>query len=174
MLLFLFEVKKLSTNLNLIYYFLKKKKCNFSMELPGMKERMQGYRVPLCSVTQVAGHRTSDTRSDTGELDIGHRTLETPTCSQFNIFVFQHHLLFLFSCNLRLPKFVIQFSYARRRVWCPMYSVQCPMSGVHNWWLCNFFAGHRTSDNTLEFGSVPGGYSVTLSLKTLRMCLVSL
>ena len=61
------------------------------------------------------GHWTSDT---------GHRTIS----------VFQHHFLFLFSCNLRLSKFVIQLSYARRRVWsnvqCPMSGVQCPMPGV--------------------------------------------
>ena len=56
--------------------------------------------------------------------------------------------------------------YARRPVsgvQCTVPNVQCPMSGVQNWWLCNFFAGHRTSDNALEFSSVlGGGYFVTL------------
>ena len=105
------------------------------------------------------GHRTPDRTLASWTPDIGHRTWDTghgtPDMrhTQGTEKAQRQKLKQKVGSNFLMPDVMSGVQY-------PVSDVQCPMSGVYNWWLCNFFAGHRTSDNTLEFGSVPGGGGV--------------
>ena len=101
-----------------------------------------------------SSRRASDIGHQIGHWRVGHRTPDIG-----------HR----FRVTSDFRSFVIQFSYARRRVWCPMYSVQCLVSnvrcpvsiiGVSVTFLPD--TGHRTIPSNLALWPGGGGYSVTL------------
>ena len=105
-----------------------------------------------CSVTQVAGHRTSDTRSDTGELDTRHRTpnmrhrtsdtrhwksakTKTKTKSRIQF--------------LLMPDVMSGVQYPVSDVQCPVSDFRCPVSIIGGSVTFLPDTGHRTIPSNL-------------------------